>query len=202
MKKGLSRSKRDGFIYVNFKLSLKYLKDIQNYIWFSLVLFFGIGIFGYFFPVFFEEQILNLIKEIIAQTEGLDMLGLFRFIFINNLRSSFFAMLLGIFFGIVPFFVLVVNGYVLGFVANKTVSSEGILILWKLLPHGIFELPAVFISVAVGLRLGVFLFVSKNKGWKEFKKWVIDAFRVFIFVVVPLLVVAAVIEGWLIWVFG
>jgi len=191
------------FVYANFKLSLKYVKDIKNYIWFSFILFFGVGIFGYFFPVLFEEQILNLIKEIIAQTEGLDMVGLIRFIFLNNLRSSFFAMLLGIFFGIIPFFVLIVNGYVLGFVASKTVVSEGFSILWKLLPHGIFELPAVLISVAIGLRLGMFLFVYEGRRkWKEFKRWLVDAFRVFLFIIIPLLVIAAMIEGVLIWLWG
>jgi len=154
------------------------------------------------FPVFFEEQILDLIKDIIAQTEGLGGLELIRFIFVNNLKSSFFAMLLGIFFGIIPFMIILVNGYVLGFVANKTVSSEGFFVLWRLLPHGIFELPAVFISAAIGLKLGLFLFVSKDKSWKEFKKWIVDAFRIFVFIVIPLLVVAAIIEGGLMWVFS
>jgi len=191
------------FIYGNFKLSLKYLREIKNYFWFVLFLFFGIGILGYFFPVFFEEWVLNLIKEIMQETEGLDALGLIRYIFINNFQSSFFAMLFGIFFGIIPFMVLVVNGYFLGFVANGVVDSEGLLVLWRLLPHGVFELPAVFISIAIGLRLGVFLIVYRGENkLKEFRKWLIDALRVFVFVVVPLLVIAAVIEGWLIWVFG
>lgn len=198
-----SWSKLHKFIYSNFKLSLKSLKDIKNYFWFVLSLFFLIGVFGYLFPGFFEEQILDLIKRLIGETEGLGFFGLIRFIFVNNLKSSFFAMLLGIFLGIVPLLIIVINSYVLGFVANRTVASEGFLVLWRLLPHGIFELPAIFISVSIGLKLGLFLFVYRGKGrWKEFKKWLVDAFRVFVFIVVPLLVVAAIIEGGLMWVFS
>jgi stage II sporulation protein M len=66
-----------------------------------------------------------------------------------------------VFFAITPLVVLVVNGYVLGFVANKSVGSQGILVLWRLMPHGIFEIPAIIISIAVGIRLGMFLFVYK-----------------------------------------
>lgn len=203
MKKRLGFGRINKFVYTSFKLSLKYLKEIKNYIWFVLVLFCCVGVFGYLFPVFFEEQILKLIEDLIKQTEGLGVFGLIRFIFVNNLRSSFFAMLFGIFFGILPFVVIVVNGYVLGFVANKTVSSEGFLVLWRLLPHGIFELPAVLISIAIGLKLGMFLFVYRGrKKGKEFRRGLVDAFRVFILIVIPLLVLAAIIEGWLIWLFG
>lgn len=190
------------FVYGNFNLSLNYIKKVKNYIWFSLVLFSVIGLIGYLFPIFFEKQITDLIKEIIRQTEGLDILNLIRFIFINNLISSFFAVIFGIFLGIVPFFVLVINGYILGFVANKTISGQGFSVLWRLIPHGIFELPAVIISIGLGLRLGSFLFVSKKRDWQEFRKWLIDVFRVFVFVIIPLLIIAAIIEGVLISVFG
>lgn len=186
------------FIYWNFKLSLKQLNEIRYYVWFSLILFFCTGIFGYFFPVFFEEKILNLLKEIISQTEGLSTLELIEFIFMNNLQSSFFAMLFGVVLGFVPFLVIVINGYILGFVASKTVALEGAGILWELLPHGIFELPAVFISTGLGLRLGLFLIICRKKTWDEFRNLLINVFRVFIFIVVPLLIVAAIIEGWLI----
>lgn len=197
-KKRLSFDRINKFVYSNFRLSLDYIKKIKNYIWFSVILFFGIGILGYIFPVFFEEQILAMIAELIEKTEGMGTLELIRFIFINNLKSGFFAMIFGIFLGIVPLIVNVMNGYVLGFVASKTVALEGILVLWRLLPHGIFEIPAIMISVGLGLRLGLFLFVSKNKTWKEFKKWGVDSFRTFVFIVIPLLVIAGIIEGILI----
>ncbi len=201
--RGNQKFNLNDFIYDNFKLSWGYLKSLKNYIWFSIILFFCFILVGFMLPIFFQEQILKLIAELVRKTEGLGFFGLIKFIFINNLKSSFFAMILGIFLGIVPFIVLVVNGYVLGFVANKTVFTAGWAVLWRLLPHGIFELPAVLISISLGLKLGNFLFVYKGKNkWGEFKKWLIDSLRVFIFIVIPLLIIAGVIEGSLIILLG
>lgn len=187
------------FISSNYKASLKYLKDTKNYIWFATILFFCLALIGGLFPIFFQQQIFDLIRELLEQTEGLDVWNMIRFIFINNLKSSFFAIFCGVLFGIVPFAVSVANGYVLGFVASKTIASEGTLVLWRLLPHGIFELPAVLISIGMGLRLGMFLFAYKEKDkLREFGKWLTDSLRVFIFIVIPLLALAAIIEGSLI----
>jgi len=69
------------------------------------------------------------------------------------------------------------------------------LTLWKLFPHGIFELPAVFISLALGMKLGTFIFQKKKMN--SFKDYLWNSFRIFIFVVIPLLVIAAFIEGYL-----
>ncbi|MEK6936005.1 MAG: stage II sporulation protein M [Nanoarchaeota archaeon] len=197
-KKRMEKDKKENFVCSNFRKGLMFVKETKNYIWFSLIVFFVIAILGYFFPIFFEKQILDLIKGLIEKTKGLGTFELIRFIFINNLGSSFFALFLGIFFGIFPIGVLVANAYVLGYVASKSVGVGGIGILWKLLPHGIFEIPAIIISIAIGLRLGMFLFVSKKRNFAEFKKLIIDAFRVFVLIVIPLLVLAAIIEGALI----
>jgi len=184
------------FVYSNYKLSLKTLKDTKNYIWFATILFFCLALIGFLLPIFFQQQIYDLITELLKQTEGLDTWNMIRFIFINNLKSSFFAIFCGVLLGVIPFAVSAVNGYVLGFVANKTIAAEGVLVLWRLLPHGIFELPAVLISIGIGLRLGMFLFVYKEKNkLRELGKWLIDSLRVFIFIVIPLLVIAAIIEG-------
>lgn len=151
------------YIYSNYKLSLKTLKNAKNYIWVAIILFFSFALIGFLFPVFFQEQIFGIIKELIKQTEGLDTWNMIRFIFINNLKSSFFAIFCGVLFGLIPLSILVINGYFLGFVANKIIASEGVLVLWRLFPHGIFELPAVLISIGFGLRLGMFWFAAKNK---------------------------------------
>ena len=143
------------FIYKNFLIGLKDLKKIKTYFWFCFFVFFLIFIVGAMLPVFFEEKILELIKELIKQTEGLSVFELIRFIIFNNTKTAFSGAVLGIFLGIFPLAILVINGYILGFVANKVVISEGIFILWRLLPHGIFEIPAVLISLALGLKLGI-----------------------------------------------
>ena len=68
--------------------------------------------------------------------------------------------------------------------------------LWKILPHGIFELPSIIISFALGIKLGMFVF-AKNPS-KEFKKRFVLGLKTFVFVILPLLVIAAIIEGLLI----
>ena len=42
----------------------------------------------------------------------------------------------------------------IGFTAQFVAREEGIFILWKLLPHGVFEIPAVVIAMGLGLYLG------------------------------------------------
>lgn len=163
-------------IYGNFIEGWKYLKKIKIYVWISVSLFFIAGIIGYtnilsaLFPEMsriIQEQILKSIEEIMNQTEGLGFFGLIGFIILNNIKTAFFGMVFGIFFAFVPIVTLVFNGYVLGFVAEKAINSplntHGLLILWKLFPHGIFEIPAVLISIALGIRIGIFPFYIKNK---------------------------------------
>lgn len=186
-----------------FSKSWDYLKEIKNYIWFACVVFLIFSLIGFVFPYFFEEQILQFIKDLLAKTEGLGAFGLMKFIFENNLLSSFSAMIFGVFLGIAPLITLVANGYVLGFVANRAVGVGGSLVLLRLLPHGIFEIPAVMISIGLGLRLGsfIFKFVKKN-GRENLWVWLKNSIRVFLFIIVPLLVIAGIIEGGLIWLFG
>ena len=103
------------------------------------------------------------------------------YIFLNNLQSSFFGLVLGVFFGIFPIITTIVNGYILGFVSIKVVSVEGIFVLWRLFPHGIFELPAVFISLGLGLKFGSFMFQKKK--FDSLKDYFVNSLRVFFFIV-------------------
>ena len=120
------------------------------------------------------------------------------FIFKNNTIISFLAMLGGIFFGILPVIFILVNGFFIGVVVFSSVQEYGILVvLSALLPHGIIELPMIFISASIGLRLGVLAFQKIfNRKEKEirFKYELFSAIRFFVTVIVPLLFIAAIIE--------
>ena len=185
-----------------FRRSWNYLRSIKTFIWLSVIFFFVLALIGFLFPIFFQEQIKELVNRVVSQTEGLSTFDLIKFIFLNNLQSSFTAMITGLVFCFISATIAIVNGYVLGFVANKSVGVAGFLILWKLLPHGIFEIPAILISVAMGLKLGTFLFVRHKNMKRDFYDWLKNCFRVFIFIVIPLLVIAAIIEGSLIILLG
>jgi stage II sporulation protein M len=160
-KKELKKS--GNFIYNNFKISLNYIKESRNYIWFAVFLFLFSGVLGYIFPHLFEEQLLKLIKQLLDQTKDLDFFGFVSFITSNNIKSSLYGLIFGIVFSIIPIVIAVVNGFLLGFVSYNAVNSSGLLVLWKLFPHGIFEIPAVLISVGLGIKLGLFFLHAKKK---------------------------------------
>lgn len=191
------KRKNKNFILENYKKSFDYLKESLNYIYAIIILFFVFMLVGFFIPAppAIYEKILEFIREILEKTEGMNLFQLITFIFFNNLKVSLLSVILGIFFGVVPIVFSIGNGYILGFVASLTSREEGIWVLWRVLPHGIFELPAVFISLSLGLRLGFYLFFEKKE---KFTKSLINILRVFISIVIPLLIIAAIIEGYLI----
>ncbi|MCR4284623.1 MAG: stage II sporulation protein M [archaeon] len=186
--------KKTNSLSKNYSLCWKFLKETKKYILFAIILFAFFFIVGFLFPIFFREQIINLLIELADIFFGKTLIEGIIAIFFNNLQASFFAIIFGIGFGIIPLIIAVTNGYLLGFVSREASNIEGPLILWRILPHGIFELPAVMFSIGIGLRLGVSLFSKERKTKKEFK----EAIRFFIFVIIPLLLIASIIEGCLI----
>ena len=196
------RKKKENFCMRNYRESWNYIKESKNFIWAIVGVFVLFALIGFFVPASpeLEEAIMNFLKQLLEKTKDFDQWKMTQFLFLNNLQSSFFGLLLGVVLGIFPVLSSIVNGYVLGFVAAKTVEAKGIFVLWRLLPHGIFELPAVFISLGLGLKFGTFIF-RKKKG-KSFKDYLWNGLRVLIFIVIPLLVFAAIIEGALIFLFG
>jgi len=57
-------------------------------------------------------------------------------------------------------------------------------------------LPAIFLSFGLGIKLGTF--ILQKKKIESFKDYFLNSLRVFFFVILPLLIVAAIIEGVLI----
>lgn len=178
-----------------YKKALNYLKGSKQFIYGIVIIFFVFALIGFFVPApeSVTEQFLKFMQEILAKTQGMSQIELIKFIFLNNAQSSFYGLMFGVLIGIFPLIATILNGYFLGFVASMSVKADGILILWRLFPHGIFELPAVFISLGLGVKFGTFIF-QKNK-LKYFKEYFFNSLRVFVLIVVPLLIVAAIIEG-------
>lgn len=179
--------------------SIDYIAESRNYIYFIMGIFFLSVLIAYLNPdkfLFLNDYL----KEIFSKAKDLRGMDMISFILVNNLLSAFMGILLGVFFGIFPVFNGLLNGVVIGYVLRLTVNEAGLLYLWRLLPHGIFELPAIFISLGMGLKLGMFIF-EKNK-IREAKIRIVESLRAFILIVVPLLVIAAFIEGVLITLFS
>jgi len=192
------KKRKQGFWKSNYKKSWDYLRDCKN----SFIIIIGIFVVsmlaGGLLPVpeIIGVWIKKTITDLVNATEGLNVYGLIRFILFNNGGVSFFSIILGFFFGVVPIITTIANGYMLGVVSKAVIIQEGFLELWRLLPHGIFELPAVIISLGLGLKFGMFIF--QDDPGKEFVNRLVSGLRVFIFVVLPLLIIAAIIESILI----
>jgi stage II sporulation protein M len=194
MKKN-NKNNLNSIVKDNFEKAILYVKEIRNYIYFvSFIFILGIALgFALSGKLIFLDEIL---KSILLKTANLSGIQLILYIFTNNLNVAFSSLVFGVLLGIIPIFYALSNGVILGYVFSKLYNISGISEFWRILPHGIFELPAIIISLAIGLKFGFFIFSPSPK--KEFFERFFEAFRVFIFIVVPLLVIAAIIEGSLI----
>jgi Uncharacterized membrane protein len=118
-------------------------------------------------------------------------------LFLNNLQACIILFLGGVTFGILTIFVLATNGIVVGAVAQVVNELQGgLFVVAALLPHGIFELPALFIAGALGLMLAG----SIRRELYEDGDAAADARRytvVFAKTVLPLLVLAAITEAFI-----
>lgn len=189
-----------GFFNRNLKLSLQYIKESRRFIYFALAMFVFSVLFGYFQPYYFSNIIQKFLKEILETTYNMSTPELIIFILENNIKNAFIGLISGVVLGLIPFSTILINGYFLGYVSFFAVSEAGGSILLRLLPHGIFELPALIISLALGLRFGMFIFSKDAK--KEFFYRLDRSLRVFLFVILPLLLIAGIIEGLLIGLLG
>jgi stage II sporulation protein M len=178
-----------------FKEAITYIKESSIYIWSAILLFILSIITGYLNHenLTFIDKIL---MELLSKTQNLNTEELIFFILQNNLQSSLYALFFGAFLGIFPIVSAITNGVVIGYVLQKVQAVAGLGEWWRLLPHGIFELPAIFISFGLGIKLGFFVF-AKSKT-KEFLHRFYKSMNVGLMVIIPLLIIAATIEGLLI----
>ena len=102
----------------------------------------------------------------------------------------------GVFLSLIPILLLFSNGVFIGLISSIIAQSEGIFTFWKLIPHGIFEIPAVIIAIALGIRFGTFVFYDKPLD--KFVYYFKNCFWNFVLIILPLLIVAALIEAGLI----
>lgn len=190
--------KRKKKIKEMYKEAFDYIKECKRFIFAIVIIFIASSLLGFFLPTppQIEESIIKFIQELLEKTKDMNQIELISFIFTNNLQSSFIGMTLGILLGIFPLIITLMNGYLLGYIAEMASEAESILSLWRLFPHGIFELPAIFIALGMGLKISAFAF-QKNK-IKSLKRNIIKSLKTFVLIIIPLLIIAAIIEGTLI----
>lgn len=146
---------------------------------------------------FTREQVEQIGEQLASQIINENPIIVSIFIFMNNLQACILLFLGGATMGIFTMFILSFNGTLIGAIIGLALPEKGaIWVAAALIPHGIFEIPAILLASAFGLMLGEALLkemwgsgdaaaIAKTLGGK------------FLVFVIPLLAVAAVIEAFI-----
>ena len=114
----------------------------------------------------------------------------------NNLSVAFTAAAMGVFAGIGTVYMMLLNGVLIGVIATACHQAGMSVQIWSFVaPHGALELPAIFIAGGSGLLLGRAVLapgtLSRRDALAEYGGVAIRL----LLGVIPLLVVAGIIEG-------
>jgi stage II sporulation protein M len=172
---------------------------IKPYILILALIFATAFLAGALAPSPTRQQLTDAFQVVADNYRGLAGGKLFFTILLHNVMASIFILISGVIVGIIPTFAIGANGFLLGVVYRQAAEVAG---YWKaalnVLPHGVFELPALLIAASYGLWLGVTV-VRKIRGKESTLRFNIEyAFRRYFAIVFPLLIVAAGIEAALI----
>ncbi len=97
----------------------------------------------------------DALKKLADFLAPLPQTSVFAFIFLKNVAAVLVSFALSPFFCLVPVAALVLNGGIIGLVSATVIQEKSLgFLLAGVLPHGIFELPALFISQAAALSFG------------------------------------------------
>ncbi|MBX4187376.1 MAG: stage II sporulation protein M [Candidatus Doudnabacteria bacterium] len=126
--------------------------------WFGLSI--GIGLLTFVFNPDFFQAIVTAFQDKFGTAPVADI-HLAVQIFIQNIIVSAVAIFGGILLGLGSILVVVVNGFLIGYVLMAILYAGRdnflqaiILIVGGLVPHGILEIPAFLLAATLGLRLG------------------------------------------------
>ncbi len=136
-------------------------------------------------PPGFSNDTLADFRDTLGPLASLGPLALIFIIFLNNALKALGAVILGIVLGLPPIIFLVFNGLIIGVVIGgmKSITGYGV-IAASLIPHGIIEIPALVLSTALGLMIGMesLKYIIKRKsmvrtqlryGLKVYLKWIL-----------------------------
>ena len=114
----------------------------------------------------------------------------------NNLTVAFTTFALGITAGIGTIWMMVVNGLLIGVIGAATWKAGMALQLWSFVaPHGVLELPAIFIAAGAGLEIARGMLFPGLLPRRESLAQAGGRGARLLLGTIPLLVIAGVIEG-------
>jgi uncharacterized membrane protein SpoIIM required for sporulation len=116
----------------------------------------------------------------------------------NNLAVGFMMFAAGITAGIGTIWMLITNGLLMGVLAVTTARAGMAMQLWEFVaPHGVLELPAIFIAAGAGLDIARGLLFPGMMSRKESLMRAGNRGTMLLLGTIPLLVVAGVIEAFI-----
>jgi len=171
-------------------------RTIKPYLLILTLIFAASFLAGTFVPSSISRQMIEMFQAMAGDYRDLSGGTLFFSILVQNVMATMFVVIFGVLAGIIPAFAVGSNAFGLGVLYRQASEASGYSkAALKVLPYGVFEIPALLIAASYGLWLGV-MAVRRVRG-KEgtpLKTHVEHAFRRYFAVVFPLLVVAAAIE--------
>ncbi len=145
------------------------IKEERKYFGMVAVVFLTSAIAGYFngdslMEWLKQAGVFNEIQQVVQSINSEPtFLNAFMTIFFHNLLATAVIIVFGaLFFGIYPFFTILINGMMLGTTLLMAVKTSGespwMIFAHSILPHGIMELPAVVMAAGIGVHLGLAVF--------------------------------------------
>jgi stage II sporulation protein M len=177
----------------------KYAISLKPYVAFSTFLFIGSILAGYFIANNYNEEtqeLLNKMKEMFLPAKEYSQLQIFMFIFENNITVLSISLLFSVVAGISSLLSIIANGIILGVfsvIIAESISTE--YLIAGILPHGIFEIPALIMTSSIGLRIGMVSILKLFGRKASFVREITGGFRFYVFIIVPLIFIAALTEA-------
>lgn len=172
-------------------------KFLKPYLYVVCSLFLVSACIGFLTPHQVQQEITKTLQTFFSPLQSSTPFQVFLKIFLNNYISTLLSLLIGLFFGIGPLLFLFINGYVMGnLVAFALTKVSAAKILLAVVPHGIFEVPAVIIASSYGLWWGVRNY-RKIRYRDSFPEIFSLPLKRYLNIVVPLLVVGAFVEAYI-----
>ncbi len=169
------------------------LVSARKYVYLAVAIFVISTAIGLTYSERFQSA-LEIFKKVIGgRFEDKNMLVTILLIFAQNFLATFISAFLGVLLGFIPALSAISNGILLGVVISGTAGSDHPARLLLLIPHGIFELPAVMIAWGLGIWHGAWIF-RKDKS-ETLRNRRLKVSLAFFRYSVPLLIIAAIVEG-------
>ena len=171
-------------------------RTIRPYILFLALVFAASFLAGTMAPSAITRQMTEVFQVVVGNYRGLAGGMLFFNILVQNVMATIFVIISGVIVGIIPTFAISSNGFGLGVLYRQASGASGYSkAAIKILPYGVFEIPALLIAASYGLWLGVTV-VRRMRGKEStlLRFHIEHSFRRYFAIVFPLLVFAAGIE--------